>query len=103
MDNLNESIIKKFPGEGKTYLSADSVAEDLHNAYPTDFLNSITLSGMPPHSITLKVGAPVMLLQNLRAGPGHGLHNGTRLIILKLRERVLEAEIASGVSKENLF
>ena len=63
MDNLNESIMKKFPGEGKTYLSADSVAEeDLHNAYPTDFLNSITLSGMPPHSITLKVGAPVMLL-----------------------------------------
>ena len=55
--------MKKFPGEGKTYLSADSVAEeDLHNAYPTDFLNSITLSGMPPHSITLKVGAPVMLL-----------------------------------------
>ena len=92
--------MKKFPGEGKTYLSADSVAEeDLHNAYPTDFLNSITLSGMPPHSITLKVGAPVMLLQNLRAGPGHGLHNETRLIILKLGERVLEAEIASGVSK----
>ena len=63
VDTLNESIMKKFPGEGKTYMSADSVAEeDLHNAYPTDFLNSITLSGMPPHSITLKVGAPVMLL-----------------------------------------
>ena len=92
--------MKKFPGEGQTYLSADSVAEDdLHNTYSTDFLNSVTVSGMPPHAMTLKVGAPVMLLQNLRAGPGNGLQNGTRLIILQLRKRVIEAEIASGVNK----
>ena len=97
---MNEIIMEKFPGEGKTYLSADTVAEeDLHNTYPTDFLNSITLSGMPPHSMTFKVGAPVILLRNLRAGPGNGLHNGTRLIILKLGERVLEVEIASGINK----
>ena len=70
--------MEKFPGEGKTYLSADTVAEeDLRNAYPTDFLNSITLSGMPPHSMIFKVGAPVILLRNLRAGPGNGLRNGT--------------------------
>ena len=76
--------MEKLPGEGKNYLSADSVAdEDMENAYPTDFLNSITLSGMPPHSMKLKVGAPVMSLRNLRAGPGYGLCNGTRLIILK--------------------
>ena len=90
----------KFPGEGKTYNSADTVAEEeLQNDYPTDFLNSITLSGMPPHSMTLKVGAPVMLLRNLRAGPGNGMRNGTHLIILQLGERVLEVEIASGVNK----
>ena len=68
----------KFPGQGKTYLSADSVAEeDLHDAYSIDFLNSITLSGRPPHSMTLKVGAPVILLRNLQGGPGAGLRNGT--------------------------
>ena len=100
MDKLSEIIMEKFPGEGKTYLSADMVAEeDLHNAYPTDFLNSITLSGMPPHSMTFKVRAPVILLRNLRAGPGNGLHNGTRLIILKLGERVLQVEVAIGVNK----
>ena len=56
VDKLNENIMNMFPGEGKTYLSADNVAEeDLCNAYPTDFLNTITLSGMPPHSMTLKV------------------------------------------------
>ena len=84
VDNINEIVIKKFPGEGKTYLSADSIAEgDLNNTYPTDFLNSVTPSGMPPHSMTLKAGAPVILLQNLRAGPGNGLRNGTRLVILR--------------------
>ena len=99
-DKINKSIMEKFPGDGKTYLSAGSVAEEgLENVYPTDFLNSITLSGMPPHSMTLKVGAPVMLLRNLRAGPGHGLCNGTQLIILKVGERVLEVEITSGVNK----
>ena len=100
VDKINKSIMHIFPGEGRTYLSADSVAEeDLHNAYQTDFLNSITLSGMPPHSMTLKVGAPVMLLRKLRAGPGNGMCNGTRLNILKLGKNVLEVEIASGVNK----
>ena len=43
VDKINEIIMKKFPGEGQTYLSADSVAEDdLHNTYPTDFLNFVT-------------------------------------------------------------
>ena len=100
VDKINEMIMEKFPGIGHTYLSADTVAEnDLQNAYPTEFLNSITLSGMPPHSVTLKVGAPVILLRNLRAGPGNGLQNGTCLIILKLEGKVLEVEIASGVNK----
>ena len=47
VDKINESIMEKFPGEGKTYLSPDGVAEDdLHSAYPSDFLNSITVSGV---------------------------------------------------------
>ena len=53
----------KLCEEGKTYLSADSVAdEDMANTYPTDFLNSVTVSGMSPHARTLKVGSLIMLL-----------------------------------------
>ena len=48
--------MEKFPGEGKTYLSADSFAdEDMAITYPTDFLNSVMLLGIPPHAMTLKV------------------------------------------------
>ena len=72
------------------------------NTYPTDFLNSVTLSSMPPHAVTLEAGAPVMLLQNLRAGPGYGLHKGTRMIFLILSQRVVvEVEISSGVNRGN--
>ena len=103
VDKINESIMEKFPGEGKSFLSANSIAEDdLIDAYPTDFLNSISLSGMPPHLIILKVGAPIMLLRNMRAGPGNGLRNGTHLIILKLGKNVLDVKIASGVNKGNV-
>ena len=83
-------------------MSAESVAdEDMANTYPTDFLNSVILSGMPPHAMTLKVGAPVMLLQNLRAGPRYGLCNGTRMIVLTLGQRVVEVEMSSGVNRGN--
>ena len=67
--------------------------------YPTEFLNSLTLSGLPPHDMELKVGYPVMLLQNLCAGPRNGLCNGTGMIILQLGDQVIEVEIASGVNK----
>ena len=99
VDKLNEVIMAV---SWRRYLSADSVAdEDMANTYPTDFLNSVTLSGMPPHVMTLKVGAPVMLLHNLRAGPGYGLLNGTRMIVLTLGQRVVEVEISSGVNRGN--
>ena len=90
VDKINEVIMTKFPGQAKTYLSADTVAEeDMHEAYPTDFLNCIVLSGMPPHAMTLKIGAPVIMLRNLRGGPGGGLRNGTCLIVLNLGRKSL--------------
>ena len=42
VDKINELIMAKFPGEAKTYLSADSIAnEDMANTYPIDFLNHL--------------------------------------------------------------
>ena len=47
----------------------------------------------------LKEGNPVMRLHNLHAGPGNGLCNGTRMVILCLGDHIIEAEKASGVNK----
>ena len=62
---LNELVIKKVPGVGIEYVSADAAIcddENEANNYPVEFLNSLTPSGMPPHRLNLKIGAIVMLL-----------------------------------------
>ena len=79
VDKINRHVMSLFPGKSFVYKSADNIAEEgLSQTYPTEFLNSLTLSGLPPHEIELKVGCPVILLHNLCVGPGNGLCNGTQ-------------------------
>lgn len=54
--------------QAHTYLSTDSVTDDDDAAAcPEQFLNTSAPNGMPPHSLTLKMGAPIMLLRNLNS------------------------------------
>jgi len=66
---VNEEVLQRLPGNEKVYTSVDEVqcedGNDVTN-YPTEFLNSLTPSGMPPHKLKLKIGAVVMLLRNLQ-------------------------------------
>ncbi|CAG8523981.1 29464_t:CDS:2 [Gigaspora margarita] len=41
--------------------------------YSTEFINTLTPSGMPPYCLVLKKGIPVILLHNL--DPSEGLYN----------------------------
>ena len=61
-----------------------------------DLLNKVAASGMPPHKLTLKEGAPVMLLRNMHGVRGQA--NGTRLVVRKIHSRVIEAQIVTGCS-----
>ena len=97
VDDINEKIINIFPGRAQEFLSADSVrdSDSVHeNLYPTEFLNTITPSGTPPHRLILKVGVPIILLRNL--SPKEGLCNGTRLIVKGLQSQVIDAEICTN-------
>ncbi|XP_022004351.2 uncharacterized protein LOC110901899 [Helianthus annuus] len=58
---------------------------------PEDLLN-----GVPNHQLVLKVGVPIMPLRNI--DQKNGLCNGTRLRVLYLGNRVIEAEIISGAN-----
>jgi len=58
---------------------------------PPELLHSQKISGLPNHCLNLKVGAPVILLRNLNQSIG--LCNGTRLIVSKLGDRVIEAKV----------
>ena len=97
---INEDVLNRLDGDTRTYISVDVVKSDDPNdqmQYPTDYLNSITPTGLPPHILKLKVGAPIILLRNLSFDSG--LCNGTRLIVDELRDRVIKATVVTGITK----
>jgi ATP-dependent DNA helicase PIF1 len=94
VDELNAILIDQFPGEEKIYYSFDSAVDDTQNHYPSEFLNSLTPNGLPPHVLRLKINCPVILLRNL--DPSNGLCNGTRLIAKAFQGNVIDAEIIGG-------
>jgi hypothetical protein len=71
----------------RTYHSVDSVVQgEQRRVYPTEFLNSLSMSGVPPHTLTLQEGCPVILLRNMSGG----LANGTQLIVVKLMQHIID-------------
>ncbi|XP_074296486.1 uncharacterized protein LOC141626705 [Silene latifolia] len=99
VERVNEHVLSLMPGEVREYLSSDSIskADNVGNygdVYSTEFLNSIRCSGLPNHQITLKIGAPIMLMRNLDQAAG--LCNGTRLLVNRMGDHVIQATIISG-------
>jgi ATP-dependent DNA helicase PIF1 len=85
VDNINIAIKNRFdlttpdspPAHSRTYHNADFVLQgEQRGVYPTKFLNSLSMSGVPPHTLNLQEGCPVILL---RIMPG-GLANGIDLL-----------------------
>ena len=62
--------------------------------YPIEFLNSLNTSGLPLAHLDLKLGCPLMLLHHIDII--NGLCNGTRMILLEVRQRVLRCRILGG-------
>ncbi|XP_019157983.1 PREDICTED: uncharacterized protein LOC109154704 [Ipomoea nil] len=100
---INDYMTELHNDESRSYYSSDAVCKadgdngifgDVHTPI---FLNSIRVSGLPNHTLTLKIGSPVMLMRNI--DHSLGLCNGTRLIITKLADHVIEGEILTGPNK----
>jgi ATP-dependent DNA helicase PIF1 len=91
-----------FPGESEIVRSYDKIIKDAQQAsFPMEFLNTLNITGLPPHLLNLKIGLPVILIRNVN--PACGLCNGTRLIIKSIRSRIIEVEIAVGERKGQVF
>ncbi|XP_074115105.1 uncharacterized protein LOC141537825 [Cotesia typhae] len=63
---INNFLLEKLPIEQVTYNSIDKVMEEedaVH--YPEEFLHTLNPLGIPPHTLNLKIGAPLVLLRNL--------------------------------------
>jgi hypothetical protein len=96
---INRHVLQSLPGEKISFLSADSISvgDDNEMRYPVEFLNSLEVSGLPPHQLTVKVGAVLMCLRNISMHDG--LCNGTRFILTKATSRVLHGIIINGSAK----
>ncbi|XP_042913608.2 ATP-dependent DNA helicase PIF1-like [Parasteatoda tepidariorum] len=91
VNKLNLKIQQLLPGNLGTYKSVDAVCDPIEAAnFPTEFLNTLDLPGIPPHNLVLKVGSPVILLRNLNPPR---LYNGTRLVVKKLMSNGIEVII----------
>jgi ATP-dependent DNA helicase PIF1 len=101
VDIINNKVLDKIKGEKYVYYSADDVAgndkfkSNAHIILPVEYLNSISLSGIPPHKLVLKEGAIMMLMRNFNSSLG--LCNGTRLICKSFSPHLIEAQIITGV------
>jgi ATP-dependent exoDNAse (exonuclease V) alpha subunit len=100
VDELNELISDRVTFGGpngqaqkRTYYSADELQDcEDENVCTVEYLNTLSISGIPPHKLHLQVGCPIMLLRNMTGG----LANGTRLIVVRLMDHVVEAEVITG-------
>lgn len=103
VNRINDHITKILPGQPYIYYSADSVEDDDDRDQDVqvmpEFLNALRPSGFPVHNLILKQGMIVILLRNLNAM--QGLANGTRLYILQLTNRVIQARILGGSPLHN--
>lgn len=99
VNRLNNKLTEEFPGDARLYRSVDTAMTDGEAVqYPVELLNSLELSGMPPHRLTLKIGVPIMILRSLEPPK---TTNGTRCIVTRLHENVIEAKISCGPYKSD--
>lgn len=94
VDDLNSKIQTQIPGQLHSFKSIDCLTNiDEATNYPTEFLNSLDLPGLPPYNLRLKVGSVIIMLRNLNQPK---LCNGTRLAVRKLMSNVIHATILKG-------
>jgi len=66
VNEINEQLTNRLPGEARVFHSIDTVGDDDNpTSFPTEFLNSLHLSGMADHELVLKENSVVILLRNM--------------------------------------
>ena len=98
VNQINLALLEKIPEREVEYFSADSIArpdETNSNLFSVDYLNTLSIQGLPEHILKLKVGAAIMLTTNM--DPKSGLCNGTRLRLDVLSPKVLLGTILGGL------
>ena len=100
VNDINQRCLHRMEAPLFTSYSCDKLLdESQEHMYPIELLNSLTPPGFPLHNLEIKVGAPIILLRNLRSNDG--LCNGTRLIANTVTPNLLTATIQNGSHSGN--
>ena len=94
---INSEIVKKLVAEHllTSYEAIDTITNDAEQQhYNLEFIRKLNIGGLPSYDLHLAPGMVIMLLRNL--DPANGDCNGTRYIILKLTNRVIQARSITG-------
>jgi hypothetical protein len=100
VNSVNETLLDRMIGDVKTYYSADQVirepgADDQsHLPITPEFLRAVKSSSLPPGELRIKIGCPLILMRNL--SPSNGLCNGSRMVVVRMSERVLQVQLIGG-------
>ncbi|KAG5151029.1 hypothetical protein JHK84_027501 [Glycine max] len=103
---VSEYILSLIPREQIGHLSFDFIEKlEIVQSQPlqaitSEFLNTLSTSGLASYSIQHKVGCPIMLLRNLYQAKG--LCNGARMIVTRLANHVIKVKLMSTNSIDNL-
>jgi len=94
MAKINEAILTRLYGSLSTFYFIDTIKqsreEDDSNVIlpPPELLQTLNPNSLPPLKLSLKVGAPIILIRNLY--PKEGLYNGTHIVITRLDRRCIK-------------
>ncbi|DBA82583.1 TPA: hypothetical protein ACH3X2_14273 [Trebouxia sp. C0005] len=88
-----QSLVAEGLLEYDIHFGVDGAADDDAEQHKQ---GQVAPSGMSPHQLRLKEGAPIVLLQHMLGA--HGQANGPRLVICRENTRVIEANIVTGCS-----
>ena len=82
---INTALVAQLPGESVV----DSVLDESQAVhFYTEFLNTLEVSGIPLHLLSLKLAAPIIILRSLEPPK---VTNGTRCVITKLSTNTIGA------------
>ena len=89
VDKVNAEMVEATKGGKHIFTCVDTNGDlDSQTMFPTEYLNSLNLSGLPKHELKLKKNTVVILLRNMDIKAGHC--NGTRYLVKEIgRYRLL--------------
>jgi len=99
IEKISFQIQQLLPGDLMSFKSIDTTVDENETVnFPTEFLNSMDIPGMPIHNLRLKIGSTVILLCNLYPPR---LCNGLRLVIKRKCSVAKYSNDTIGISYTN--